>query len=161
MLGLALVGIGLLTTALAFVSEGGDGEGWIIIFPFVFGRVSGWAAAIFTIMFFIVFILSSVLPWYLISRRGHVDGGFTTIYREGARDMVSETMEYIITTELPARLRRSIYIETDNEEVRLRSSLDRAFNRKYTLPRGFTVEDIDYDYEGDYFLLKLILKRTN
>ena len=159
MLGMMLIGIGLIIASLAFV-EGWEGEGWIVIFPFVFGNVGGWALVVFTIMFFTLFIISSILPWYLISRRGGLGDEFVTFRREGRpRPRDSDTMEYVITTEIPGRLRNSVYIEAAEEEIHLRSTVDESFHRSYTLPRGFEVDEIDYDYEGGYLVLKLLLKR--
>lgn len=160
MLGMMLIVVGLLLASMAFVLDGGGGEEVIVIFPFVFGNVSGWAAVAFTVAFFALFILSSLLPWYLISRRRGLDDRFEVYRREGdllGRD--SDSMEYIITTELPRRLRRSVYIEADGDEIHLRSTKDESFHRSYTLPRGFEVDEIDSDYEGGYLIMKLLLKR--
>lgn len=159
-LGMMLIVVGLLLASMAFVPDGGGGEGVIVIFPFVFGNVSGWAAVVFTVAFFVLFILSSLLPWYVVSKRSRFDDRFVTYRREGSlRGGDSDAMEYIITTELPRRLRRSVYIEADGDEIRLRSTKDESFHRSYTLPRGFEVDEIDSDYEGGYLIMKLLLKR--
>ena len=161
MLGLILISVGLLIASMAFVPDSLDFEGVIIIFPFVFGNVSGGAAIIFTIAFFSFFILTSLLPWYIFSRRSGLTDGVATYKRDDrpwGRD--SDTMEYIITTELPRRLRKSIYIEADGEEIHLRSTQGEVFLRSYSLPRGFEEAEIDYDYEGNYLILKLMLKRS-
>lgn len=160
MLGLMLITVGLIIASMALVPEGVEGEGVVIIFPFVFGNVSGAAAVVFTILFFAFFLLSSLLPWYIFSRRSDLAGDFKTFKREDARwSRDSETMEYIITTELPRRLRKSIYIEAEGEEVHLRSTQGGGFHRSYSLPMGFEVDEIDYDYDGNYLVLKLLLKR--
>jgi len=161
MLGLMLIGVGLLIASMAFVLDGVDSEGIVIIFPFVFGNVSGGAAIVVTIMFFAFFIISSLLPWYLLSKRSGFGDRVATFRREGhmqSRD--SDTMEYIITTELPMGLRKSIYIEADEEGIHLRSTQGEAFHRSYTLPRGFEVGEFNYDYEGNYLVLKLVLTRS-
>ena len=161
MLGLMLVSGGLLVTSMAFISDGVEGEGVIIIFPFVFGNVNGVTAAIFTLLFFAFFILSSLLPWYVFARRrGFADGVVNFKHEDHWRSKDSDTMEYIITTELPRRLRKSIYFETDGEEIQLRSTEGESFIKSYSLPKGFEVDEIDYDYDGDYLVLKLILKRS-
>lgn len=157
-LGVMLIVVGLLVASLAFAH--GVGEGIIIIFPFVFGNMSGLTAVVFTVLFFALFILSSLLPWYLVSKRRGLDDGFVTFKRGRLRRTDSETMEYIITTELSRRLRNSVYIEADEEEIYLRSTKDEAFHRRYTLPMGFEVDEIDYNYEGGYLVLKLLLKRS-
>lgn len=160
MLGMMLIAIGLIIASLAFVHEGWGGEGFIVIFPFVFGNVGGWATFVFTIIFFALFILSSLLPWYMIQKRGDLGDGFVTFRREGRpRPRDSDTMEYVITTEIPGRLRNTVYIEAAEEEIYLRSNMDDSFFRSYTLPRDFEVDEIDYDYEGGYLVLKLLLKR--
>lgn len=160
MLGIMLVSFGLLISLMAFISDGVDGEGVFIIFPFVFGNVSGVAAALFTILFFAFFILSSLLPWYFYSRRsGFADGIAAFKHEDRWRSGDSDTMEYIITTELPRRLRKSIYFESDGDEIHLLSTEGESFLKSYSLPRGFEVDEIDYDYDGDYLVLKLILKR--
>jgi len=111
-------------------------------------------------MFFALFILSSLLPWYMIKRRGGLGDRLVAAHpEERPRCRSLDTMEYIITAELPARLRRSIYIEADEEAIHLRSAEDEAFLRSYSLPSGFEVDDIDYSYEGSFLLLKLVLKR--
>jgi hypothetical protein len=161
MLGLMLVGVGLMVTSTAFISEGVEGEGMIVIFPFVIGNVSGVTAAIFTALFFAFFILSSLLPWYVFGRRrGFAEGGASFKHEDQWRSKDSDTMEYIITTELPRRLRKSIYFETDGGEIHLRSTEGESFLKSYSLPNGFEVDEINYDYEGDYLVLKLLLKRS-
>ncbi len=161
MLGLMFVSVGLLVMSMAFISNGVEGESVIVIFPFVFGNVSGVSAAIFTVLFFAFFILSSLLPWYVFARRrGIADGVASFKHEDHWRGKDSDTMEYIITTELPRRLRNCIYFETDMEEIHLRSTEGESFLKSYSLPRGFEVDEIDYDYEGDYLVLKLLLKRN-
>lgn len=155
-----LIVIGLLFASMAFIPEGVDGEGAVIIFPFVFGNVGRWAAVVFTLTFLALFILSSLLPWYMIQKRSGIDDGHVAVHREGRpRGRRTDTMEYLITTELPGKLRKGIYIEADEEVIHLRSPQDEAFLRSYTLPEGFEVDEIDYNYEGNYLLLKLLLKR--
>jgi len=157
-LGMMLIVIGLLIASMAFIP---DGEGIVIVFPFVFGNVGGWGAAVLTLTFFALFILSSLLPWYMIQRRSRLNSGFEAIKREGGfRGRDPNTMDYIITTELPERLRRDVYIEAGEEAIHLRSPADEAFLRSYTLPKGFDVDEIHYDYEGKYLIMKLLLKRS-
>lgn len=155
MLGMLFIVFGLLITSMVFVA--GGGEGVIIIFPFVFGNVGGWASVVLTIAFLGLFIATSLLPWILASRgRGY---GFTPA-RLGRMPGGSEVMEYIITIDLPGRLKRSVYIEGDGDVVHLRSSVDESFHRSYNLPDGFEVDEYSYEYDGSYLLLKLKLKRS-
>lgn len=160
MMGIMLIIVGLIVASMALSPEVAESGGAIIVFPFAFGTVGGGAAALFGIMFFALFILSSLLPWYMIQRRGGLGDRFSAYQpEEGWRRRGSDTMEYIITTELPGGLMRSIYIESDCDAIHLRSTLDEAFNRSYDLPSGFEVEDIAYNYEGRFLVLKLMLKR--
>lgn len=100
----------------------------------------------------------SLLPWFIFSRRVHVD-----VFNPEAgeyRSHESEVMEYMITIALPRRLRKTIYIEGEGNTIYLRSRADKSFHKVYTLPAGFEVDDCSYEYEGKYLLLKLKLKRS-
>lgn len=156
MLGMLLIVFGLLITSMAFVAEGG--EGVVVIFPFVFGNVGGWSAVALSIAFLAIFVLTSLLPWILVTRRGGFGFGSGTIgWDLGPRE--SEVMEYMITIEVPRHLRRTIYVEGEDGTIYLRSTADESFHRSYRLPEGFEVDEYDHEYEGDYLLLKLILKK--
>jgi len=160
MIGLTLIVLGLVVTFLAMTGDVEDGR-VNFVFPFVFTNVGGWGMFTVSLLLFAFFILSSLLPWYLISRRGRLDSFIPFRQEWHARSSGPDTMEYIITTELPDRLRRRVYIEAADEEIRLRSTEDEAFLRSYSLPEGFEVEEIDYDYEGSYLVLKLSLIRVS
>jgi hypothetical protein len=156
MLGMLLIVFGLLITSMAFVVEGG--EGVIVVFPFVFGNVGGWSALILSIAFLAIFVLTSLLPWILVTwRSGSGFGSGSIGWELGTRE--SEVMEYMITIEVPRHLRRTIYVEGGDGTMQLRSSADESFHRSYRLPEGFEVDEYDHEYEDDYLLLKLILKR--
>jgi len=160
MVGIMLIFVGLVVASMAFAPEGVEGQGAVVIFPFVFGNMGVGAASVFSLMFFALFILSSLLPWYMIKRRSSLGDRLVAAHpEERPRCRSLDTMEYLITAELPGRLRRSIYIEADEEAIYLRSAEDEAFLRSYSLPSGFEVDDIDYSYEGSFLLLKLVLKR--
>ena len=151
--GLLLILIGLLIVTVALMP--GGGEGIIILFPFAF-RVSGGLAIILSTLLFIVFTASMILiPWYLISR-GMEEGEelWTPLRRR------RETTEYIITLKVPRRLRKTLYVEVgEGGAIYIRSTKDPTFERSYTLPAGFDVEDVEFDYEGDYLILRLLLRR--
>jgi len=152
--------MGLLIISTAVISGGVYGEGTVIIFPFVFGNMGGWTAAIISLMFLALFIFSSLFPWYMIRRAGGLANERKVFYGEGPSQVVkNDVMEYIITTELPGKLKKSIYIEADEESIHLKSTQDKGFFRRYLLPQGFEVDEINYNYEGNYLLLKLKLKR--
>lgn len=158
MLGMLLIVVGLLVTSIALSPEAGVGEGVVVIFPFIFGYVSGLAAVALTIAFLGIFIATSLLPWFLVSRRGLGDD-----FSQARREYIpreSEALEYMITINLPRGLRKTVYIEGEGNELHLRSSVDKSFHRSYTLPAGFEVDEYNYEYDGSYLLLKLKLKRT-
>jgi len=160
MIGLTLVAIGLMITSLAMTGDI-EGAGTVILFPFVFTNVGGWSTFAVLLMMFAFFITSSLLPWYLFSRKGHLSNFLPFKHENASRSRNPDTMEYIITTELPEELRKRVYIETSEEEVHLRSIEGDGFLRSYSLPRGFEVEEIDYDYEGSFLVLKLRLIRIS
>lgn len=158
--GMMFILVGLAVASMAFIQEDVEGQGAVVVFPFVFGNMGVAAASVFSLMFFALFILSSLLPWYMIQRRRNLGDRLATAHpEERPRRMGLDTMDYIITAELPVRLRRSIYIKADEEAIHLRSADDEAFIRSYSLPTGFEVDDIHYSYEGSFLILKLMLKR--
>ena len=155
--GMLLIIFGLLITSIALTPEGGSGEGVIVIFPFVFGNIGGWATVALSIAFLGIFIASSLLPWLLFSKKGWGNGLNQARWEYRPRE--SEVMEYMITIDLPRELRKTVYIEEEGNFVHLKSSAE-DFHRSYTLPVGFEVDEYRYEYEGSYLLLKLKLKRT-
>ncbi len=161
MAGLALLFLGMIVTTIALLPPSGEGEGFVFIFPFFFvGGVGGWASILLTAIFLGFFLLSFFLPWYMASKRsGPYEGYFEVKSGNVLRTNSSETMEYMITTELPRQLRKTIYIEADGGSIRLRSKSDDSFEKSYALPEGFEVEEINYEYDDDYLLLKLLLVR--
>jgi len=152
-----LIVFGVMVTSFAMMPEGGEGA--IVLFPFVFGEVSSGTAVLLSLVFLGVFIVSSLLPWYMFSRRRREWSGYRTVEWE-VRPRESEAMEYMITLEVPQELKRTVFIEGVGGEVRLGSSVDGSFSRRYDLPRGFEVDEYNYEYEGDYLVLRLKLKRA-
>ena len=150
-MGLLLILLGILTVSIAMIP--GEGEGVIILFPFIF-RVSGRLALLLSTLLFIVFAASIILlPWYLISRGGMDEEVWTPLRRR-------ETTEYIISLRVPRGLRGSLYVEVgEDDEIYIRSTRDPTFERSYRIPAGFDVEDVEFDYEGDYLILRLLLRR--
>lgn len=156
LLGSLLIVLGLLIVSLSFVV--GGGEGFIFIFPFFFSGFGGWASIVLTIFFFLVFVATSLLPWFLVTRGRRPGFVFSTMRRKHVPEE-SEAMDYVITIDVPSRLRRTIYIESNRNAVHLRSNVDGSFHRSYRLPEGFDVDEYDYEYEGSYLLHRLKLKR--
>jgi len=154
-LGLALLAIGLLVTSIAFVT--GGGEGLIVIFPFVFGNLDGWTGIALTLVFACAFMAMSMLPFFLFSRDSRLR---RSVYVEG--DSLTsdyEKTDYVITIEVPQRLRKTIYIEGQGNMIYLKSRADKTFHRMYPLPHGFVVEDYHQEFDGGYLVLRLKLKR--
>jgi len=151
-MGLLLILLGILTVSIALMP--GEGEGIIILFPFAF-RVSGRLALLLSTLLFIVFAASIILlPWYLISRGGMDEEIWTPLRRR------REATEYIISLRVPRGLRGSLYVEVgEDDEIYVRSTRDPTFERSYRIPAGFDVEDVEFDYEGDYLILRLLLRR--
>jgi len=156
MLGMLFIVFGLLVTSMALLPE--DAEGFVVIFPFVFGNVGGWTAVVLSIAFLGVFVAMSLLPWFFYNRRRGPWGGHGSTWWE-VRPRESEVMEYMITIDLPRGLRDTVYIEGEGNVIHLRSRADPSFHRSYTLPEGFDVDDYSYEYDGSYLLLKLRLKK--
>jgi hypothetical protein len=156
MLGMLLIVFGLMITSIALLP--GDAEGVVIIFPFVIGNISGTAAAVLSVVFLGVFMATALLPWFLFSRRRGPCDGYGP-FRWEPRPSRAEMMEYMITIEVPAKLRNTVYIEEERGVVHLWSRADPSFHRSYTLPEGFDVGDYSYEYDGGYLILKLKLER--
>ena len=117
-------------------------------------------ALISSFLFLTIFVIITLLPWILtINKKGWM-GDFNRAYWENRIEKGSDIVDYIITTELPDSLRKTIYIEDDGKEVHLKSNLDDSFHRKYKLPEDFMLDEFDYEYEGKFLLLKLKLKRS-
>ena len=157
--GLALVLLGLMITSWAFIPQGGAA----VLFPFVFTGAGGTAAMLVSLVFFAVFSLSSLLPLYILLR-----GNDYTDWDEGLynlRDSVvsgggtTESLEYMITTEIPGGLRDSIYLEEDEESITLMSSRDAGFVKRYSLPEDYRVDEVESEFEGSFLLVRVSLKR--
>jgi hypothetical protein len=159
--GFILIMLGLMVTAWALLPAS---DTTIVVFPFIFNSVNSSSAFLMSVMFFAMFSLSSLLPLYLIMRRmGEVeyDSEFYTLQDTAVMGRNSgETIEYIITLDVPKTLKDSIYIEEDEESLTLLSNVDESFVKTYTLPDGFHVDDVESDYEGNFLLVKVSLMRN-
>jgi hypothetical protein len=158
MIAVLLIGMGVLLTYLSLGTNGGY-KGTIGLPPLIFENVN--LLSTFALgMILVAFILTSFLPWYVFSKRRGFGERLATISKEARLVGRSpDTMEYIITTELPRELMNSIFIEADDEEVYLLSTKDESFFRSYFVPEGFEVGEINHDYEDNYLVIKLILKK--
>ena len=132
------------------------------LFPLVL-RGLGWSALlIITLRFLTIFALSMILPWLLAFKRSRIywDEG---IYRLNdnslIRGSVMETIEYLITLEVPRRLKDSIFYEEEYGDLVITSKKDRTFKKTYSLPDYYLIDEIESQYEGNYLLLKLYLNK--
>ncbi len=159
--GILLLITGLSATAAGIVL-GLPTKGIIIAFPFIGGEVSAASAATYSFLFFMTVACASLLPWIIHTSRGHdMENQFDyTIYEEQmAGNDGFEHTEYLITTELPRKLERTIQIETHPQDIHIWSTVDSNFTRSYPIPEGHDLEGLDYDYEDGYLVLRLHLVR--
>jgi hypothetical protein len=153
-LGLAFLALGMIVTSMAFIA--GEGEGFILIFPFVFGNVDGWPAVALTIGSTAFFIIAMFLPFVLLSRENRFM--HHTIFFEES-DNHDELTDYIITLDVPEELRRTLFIEGNQGDINLGSSAQPFFRRSYKLPEGFEVDGYHHEFDDRFLVLKLKLKR--
>ena len=148
--GFVLMFTGLVVASLAFV---GDGEGLVVVFPFVYG-VDGLAGIVLSFLFMGVFLVASLLPWLLFVRRGR------GVEVESVRPVRDEAVDYLITVDVPEGLGRTIFVDGGGvDSVVLRSTADSGFRRVYSLPGGFGVEEYTYEYEDNFLVLRFRLVR--
>ena len=158
--GFLLVMIGLFVAAFAFIPLT---NARIIVFPFVFENMSSVTAALMSVMFFTMFAATSLLPLYILLQRSSVNEWDTGIYTLNENlfsgGNVTETMEYMITTEVPDSLKDTIFLEDNLNEIVLLSEKDTGFNRTYSIPDQFIIDSIESAYEDQFLVLKVKLVR--
>jgi uncharacterized membrane protein YciS (DUF1049 family) len=157
-----LLGLSLMASSIV---AGLPVEGVTIVFPFIVGNVPTAIASLYSFIFFMVLILASLLPWYIHirTRLNYMVEESTMTIQEGKTqngESVS-TVEYIITTELPDKVKKTIFIETEETKILLKSTTDVDFNKSYEIPKGFNLEGIDYDYDDNFLVLKLHLTQES
>ena len=151
-----------LSLAAAGLVAGLPVENVSILFPFLVGDVNPWTAALYSVFFFITVATVSFIPVYLYNRAQSTSPynlNYTISEISGQRGREFEHVEFIITTELPKKLDKTIMIETTGRGVTLRSTKDVGFLKSYTIPDGHVLEELDYDYEDSYLVLRLKLVR--
>jgi hypothetical protein len=165
--GVVLILIGLSAMASGLML-GIPVEGVTIVFPFIMGTVSPLIAGGYSFIFFSVIGIASLLPWYIHTWEEEYDGYPESSTYDGLRikegkmqggESVSST-DYVITTEVPKKLVKTIMVETRKNSISLTSSVDKEFAKTYSLPNGFNLEGIDYDYDEGYLILNLHLARV-
>ena len=157
-----LLGLSLIASSIV---AGLPVEGVTIVIPFIVGNVSTAVASLYSFIFFTVLILASLLPWYIhIRTRPNymMEESIMTIQERKTQNGESiSTVEYIITTELPDKMKKTVFIETEETKILLKSTTDVNFNKSYEIPNGFSLEGIDYDYEDNFLILKLHLTKES
>jgi hypothetical protein len=159
--GLTLIGIGLIFLTLSVLSDTLMGDGLIIIFPFIIRGVSDWTVIIVYLAFSSIFVLYLLMPWFSPYRDYRLSVRSNRYFKNSDLDTKSEKLEYMITTRISGYLQRTIYIETENSQIVMRSHKDKSFYKSYKLPEDFELDDIYYEYDEDYLLLKLSLMRLD
>jgi len=158
--GVLLVIMGLFIASFAFIPLTGAK---IVVFPFFFENVNSITAILMSLMFFSMFAVVSLLPIYLTMKRSMFydwDEGIYSIQKSyGSSSNVTETIEYMITTEIPEGLKDTIYIEDNYEEVVLRSEMDPNFQKNYNIPDSYIIDSVESAYEDSFLLLKIKLIR--
>ncbi len=158
--GTTLVMMGILIASFTFIPLT---NARIVIFPLMFENVNSVTAILLSLMFFCMFAIMSLLPLYITLRRNgdfEWDEGIYTLQESrGSGGNVTETVEYIITTEIADSLKDTIYIEDNLDEIVLRSEKDPGFQKNYNIPDSFIVDSMESAYEDGYLLLKIKLIR--
>lgn len=158
--GLMLLMLGLMVTTFSLVPLTGAR---IIFFPFIFENMNNVSTLLMNFMFLAMFSVSSIVPIYLLFRLQGIHTWNDGIYpiNDGSVSSgdVTETMEYLITSEIPKDIRESIYIEEGENRITLLSSKDKAFKRTYNFPEYFHVDVVQSDFEDGFLLVKVSLKK--
>ena len=151
-----------LSTAAAGIVAGLPTGGITVVFPFIVGDVSPWISGFYSFLFFVTVATASLLPWYIhthVKQPYTETGGLTVMEGNLSGGAGFEHVEYVITAELPQRLNKTILVESSGTTINLYSTLDKEFNKRYTIPEGHDLKGLDYDYEEDYLVLRLHLIR--
>ena len=104
-----------------------------------------------------------MLPLFISLQRSNVnewDAGIYTLNENHfSGGNVTETMEYMITTEIPDALKDTIFLEDNLNEIVLLSEKDNGFNRAYSIPDQFIIDSIESADEDQFLVLKVKLVR--
>lgn len=153
--------IGLFVASFAFIPLT---NAKIVVFPLMFENVNSITAVMMSLMFFCMFAITALLPLYFSIARNNLynwnEGVFSPQIRSNHVINITETIEYIITTEIPETLKETIYLEDNLGKIILRSDKNPNFQRSYNIPEGYMIESIDSAYEETYLLLKAKLIRA-
>ena len=160
--GFLMIIVGLSTVAAAIVT-GLPFKEVTVVFPFIVGGVSPILAGLYSFIFFVTIAAASLLPWYIHTREKSkytCNEDATVMEGNLSSGENFEHIEYVITAELPKRMEKTILVESNGASIHLHSTLDKDFNRDYTIPDGHDLEGLDYDYDEGYLVLRLHLIRV-
>lgn len=156
--GFMLIMMGIFIASFAFIPLS---NAKIVIFPLVFENVNSITAVFMSLMFFAMFAMTSMLPFYLSLQRSRLyewdEGVYTINENNFSGGNVTETMEYMITTEISETLKDTIYLEDNLNEIVLLSEKDTNFRKAYSIPEPFIIESVESAYEDQFLLLKVKL----
>jgi hypothetical protein len=153
-IGLALFAMGLIVVSMAFISS--EMDGYIMIFPFVFGNLKGLPAVALTLGSIIFYAITFLTPYYLISKE-NLNTRQMVYFEDTLR--YTDLTDYIITVDFPIQLRDSFFMEYEENILRVGSKEQPLFIRNYDLPEGFEVEDYHHEFDDKYLILKLKLRK--
>jgi hypothetical protein len=160
--GYMLLMMGIFVMSFAFIPLS---EARIVIFPFVFENVNSISALLMSLMFFAMFATTSMLPFYLSEKRNRIyewdEGIYTLNENNFSGGNVTETIEYMITTEISERLKDSIYLEDNLNEIVLLSEKDASFRRSYSIPVHYIIDTVESAYEEQFLVLKVKLYKES
>ena len=158
--GALLIMMGIFIASFAFIPLTNAN---IVIFPFIFENVNSVTAVLMSLMFFCMFAVTSLLPFYFTLRSNRLydldEGIYTLQESHGSGTNITETIEYMITTEVPEKLKETIFIEDNLDEVVLRSEKDPGFLKSYNIPDSYIIDSVESAYEDGFLVLKIKLVR--
>lgn len=160
--GLLMIIVGLSTLAAGIVMSI-PVKGVTVVFPFMVGEVSPILAGLYSFILLVTIASASLLPWYIHTREKSkytCNEDATVMEGNLSSGENFEHIEYVITAELPKRMEKTILVESNGASIHLHSTLDKEFNRNYTIPDGHDLEGLDYDYDEGYLVLRLHLVRV-
>lgn len=156
--GFMLVMMGLFITSFAFIPLT---NAKIVVFPFVFENVNSITAVLMSLMFFTMFAMTSMLPFFISMQRSRIfewdEGIYTLNENNFSGGNVTETIEYMITTEISESLKDSIFLEDNLNEIVLLSEKDPSFKRIYSIPEPYLIDEVESAYEDAFLVLKVKL----
>lgn len=156
--GFMLVMMGLFIASFAFIPLT---NAKIVVFPFVFENVNSVTAILMSLMFFTMFAMTSMLPFYMSMQRSRIfewdEGIYTVNENNFSGGNVTETIEYMITTEISETLKDSIFLEDNLNEIVLLSEKDSSFRRVYNIPEPYIIDSVESAYEDEFLVLKVKL----